>query len=122
MPIGTIVVSGGAAGPDSWAVDAARERGLPVIVYRPHLAGVMSRFDATERYYGRNQRIVDDCDRLIAFPAPDRKGGTEDTIRRALRASRSISVEWRRRGGPSISTSFGAATGAAVSAQSREIE
>jgi hypothetical protein len=92
LPIGTIVVSGGARGPDTWAEEAARARGLPVIVRRPHLAGVTSPFDATERYYGRNQRIVDDCDRLIAFPAPDRKGGTEDTIRRALRAGKPVEL------------------------------
>jgi hypothetical protein len=92
LPTGTIVVSGGATGPDSWAVEAARERGLPVIVYRPRLAGVTSRFDATERYYGRNQRIVDSGDRVIAFPSPDRKGGAEDTIRRAQKAGKPVDL------------------------------
>jgi hypothetical protein len=94
LPIGTIVVSGGAKGPDSWAEAAARARGLPVIVHRPLLAGVTWRFDAAERYYGRNQRIVDGCDRVIAFAAPDRKGGTEDTIRRALRAGKPVDLRW----------------------------
>jgi hypothetical protein len=29
-----------------------------------------------------------DADRIIAFPAADRTGGTEDTIRRAVRAAK----------------------------------
>src|ERR1700739_2122332 len=90
LPIGTVIVSGGATGPDSWAAAAACARGLEVVVHHPDLEGVRSRFEATQRFYARNQAIVDDCDELIAFPAPDRKGGTEDTIRRALRAGKPV--------------------------------
>lgn len=32
----------------------------------------------------RNTLIAQDCDILIALPAPDRTGGTEDTIRKVL--------------------------------------
>ena len=39
-----------------------------------------------------NQRIVDDSDRVIAFVALDRTGGTEDTIRRAERAGKPVEV------------------------------
>lgn len=92
LPIGTIVVSGGASGPDTWAEEAARARGLPVIALRPYRAGIASRFEAVERYYARNQRVVDDCDRVIAFVAPDRKGGTEDTIRRAVKAGKPVEI------------------------------
>ena len=56
------------------------------------LAGIATRFQATERYYARNQCIVEDCDRLIAFVAPDRSGGTEDTIRRAQRAGKPVEL------------------------------
>lgn len=85
LPPDSVVVSGGAAGPDSWAVDAARQRGLPEpIVHLPE-KGARTRWEATERFYARNQKIVDDSDELVAFVAPDRKGGTEDTIRRAQR-------------------------------------
>lgn len=85
LPAGSVVVSGGAAGPDTWAVDAAKARGLETSVLLPDLDGVSSRHDATKRYYARNQRIADDSDAIVAFVAPDRKGGTEDTIRRALK-------------------------------------
>ena len=79
----TVVVSGGADGPDTWAEEEARRAGLDVRVFRPDLAGVRNRGEATRRYYARNQQIVDASDELAALVSPDRKGGTEDTIRRA---------------------------------------
>jgi hypothetical protein len=47
---------------------------------------------ASRRALLRNQRIVDDSDLIIAFIAPDRTGGTEDTIRRAMRAGKPVEV------------------------------
>lgn len=49
-------------------------------------------YQAAQRHYDRNQRIIDDCDRVIAFAASDRTGGTEDTIRRAGRAGKPVEV------------------------------
>ena len=92
LPLGTIVITGAARGPDSWAEQAARARGLEVVVHSPDLGGVHARWQAAERYYARNQRIVDDADRIIAFVAPDRTGGTEDTIRRAVRAGKPVEL------------------------------
>jgi hypothetical protein len=60
--------------------------------HRPELAGVRGYGPAVRRYHDRNQRIVEDCDRLIAFVAPDRTGGTEDTIRRARRAGKPVEL------------------------------
>jgi hypothetical protein len=92
LPVGSVVISGGAGGPDRWAEDAARVRGLEVIVHHPDLDDVYARWELAQRYQTRNQRIVDDSDRLLAFPAPDRTGGTEDTIRRALRAGKPVEL------------------------------
>ncbi|GGC90463.1 SLOG family protein [Chelatococcus reniformis] len=92
LPAGTIVVSGGCRGVDSWAADAARARGLPVTELLPDLGGVRSRGEASRRYHERNQQVVDAADRVIAFVAPSRKGGTEDTIRRAQRAGKPVQI------------------------------
>jgi hypothetical protein len=89
---GTIVITGGAKGPDHWAEEAARARGLAVEVHEPDLDGAHTRWQAAERFYARNQRIVDEADMVIAFVAPDRTGGTEDTIRRAVRAGKPAEV------------------------------
>jgi hypothetical protein len=88
----TVVVTGGAIGPDRWAEQAARSRGLDVVVHAPDLGEVSTRWQANRRYYARNQAIVDDSDRIIAFVAADRTGGTEDTIRRAKRAGKPVEL------------------------------
>ena len=88
----TVIVTGGAREPDRWAEQAARRRGLGVVVHKPDLAGAFTRWRAADRYYARNQRIVNDSDRIIAFIAPDRTGGTEDTIRRAEHAGKPVDV------------------------------
>ena len=87
---GTVVITGGAEGPDRWAEQAARARGLEVVVHEPDLDGVGARWQAAERFYARNQRLVDDSNRVIAFVAPERTGGTEDAIRRAVRAGKPV--------------------------------
>jgi hypothetical protein len=92
LPPDTIIVTGGAAGPDTWAAEIGRERGLTVIEHLPDLAGVRNRGEATRRYYARNQRIADDCDRMVALVAPDRKGGTEDSIRRAIALGKPVTI------------------------------
>jgi hypothetical protein len=91
LPIGTVVVSGGSRGVDSWAAAASRA-GLEVQVHRPELDQVRCRGEAARRYYDRNQRVIDDCDRVIAFPSRDRTGGTEDTIRRAHKAGKPVEI------------------------------
>lgn len=83
LPEGTVVVSGGAKGPDKWAEIAAKARRLDTLIFLPDLGNVRHRGEVTRRYYERNQTVVDHCDVLHAFVSEDRKGGTEDTIRRA---------------------------------------
>jgi len=92
LPPGTVVISGGAKGPDRWAEQAARARGLAVVVHEPDLSGACTHWEAAERFYARNQAIVNDSDRIIAFVAPDRSGGTEDTIRRAQRSGKPVEL------------------------------
>jgi len=83
VPSSCLVVSGGCRGVDAWAVEAARARGMQTRELRPQLAGARNYGEISQRYYDRNQRIVEASDVLVAFVAPDRTGATEDTIRRA---------------------------------------
>jgi hypothetical protein len=85
LALETVVVTGGAQGPDQWAEEAARTRGFVVAVHKPDLDGAVTRWQMADRYYARNQRIVDDSDMLVAFVTADWTGGTEDTIRRRAR-------------------------------------
>lgn len=90
LPASAAIISGGARGPDTWARDAAKARGLPYVEHLPDLNSVRNKGEATRRYYSRNQKVVDDCDLLVALVAPDRRGGTEDTIRRASAAGKPV--------------------------------
>lgn len=85
LPSGSVVVSGGCRGVDSWAVASARARGLAVREFLPDLAGAsgLSYHQICERYYARNRLIAESCDVLVAFVSSDRRGGTENTIRHA---------------------------------------
>lgn len=85
LPVGSVVVSGGCHGVDSWAASAARQRGLVVREFRPDFAGfeTLSYPEKCQRYYERNLRIVQNSDVIHAFVASDRTGGTENTIQHA---------------------------------------
>ena len=62
LPVDTVVITGGAKGVDEAAEKAARERGLDVVV---HYANWTLYGKAAGQI--RNQVVVDDCDRLVAF-------------------------------------------------------
>jgi len=83
LPADTVIVPGERRGPDTWAEEAARKHGLAVEVFRPDLEGAGTQGQVTRRYH--NRRIVDIADQLIALVAPNRRGGTRHTIRRAER-------------------------------------
>ena len=78
---GDVIVSGGCPkGADRYAEILAKVHGLSITIHYPNW-----------RRYGRgaglkrNTLVAQDADILIACVAPDRKGGTEDTIKKFKR-------------------------------------
>jgi len=85
FPAGTVIVSGGCMGVDTWAASAARDHGLEVIEHLPDLPPTGSpRWEFTQAYHARNRLIAEDVDVLYAFVAQNRRGGTENTIKHAM--------------------------------------
>jgi hypothetical protein len=82
----SIIVSGGAQGPDTWAVEDAEDLGLHAEVFKAdwpkhgRAAGMI-----------RNTQIVERCDRVVAFWDGISKG-TLDTIRKATRAGKPVLI------------------------------
>jgi hypothetical protein len=91
LPFGVVIVSGGADGVDAAATEYAKLRGLETREHLPDLEGCKARHEYTERYYARNQKIVDDCDLLVAFTEKD-SGGTWDAIKRARKAGKPLKI------------------------------
>lgn len=102
------VVSGGAQGPDSYAVAWANSRKLPVPIVHPADWSNLSHPDAViktrrDKYqtkydalagFRRNQTIVDDSNVIVAF-VPDADNptkGTADTIKRARDAGKPVYI------------------------------
>lgn len=80
-----IIISGGCKiGADRFAEVIAAELGISIIIFRPDLKRKLpmpSRRDIINAYYTRNWKVAKECDHLMALVAPDRKGGTENTIK-----------------------------------------
>lgn len=86
LPPDTVVVTGGARGVDRVAADEAESRGLAVVIH-------CAKWDDEGRSagYRRNIRIVEDCDRVVAFWDGGSRG-TQHTIDIARRKGRPVEV------------------------------
>lgn len=81
-----IIVSGGCyKGGDRFAERIVKQQGRTIIIHYPD-------WDTYGRGAGfvRNTKIAEDCDVLLALVAPDRKGGTEDTVKKAMKMGKQI--------------------------------
>jgi hypothetical protein len=91
LPQGVTVISGGARGVDTAAAETARKAGLNVVECLPDLTGCTEKHEFTQRYYARNQKIVEEADLVVAFTESDH-GGTWDTIKRAVKANKPVKI------------------------------
>ena len=78
----TLIISGGCPqGADKFAEELAKELSIPIKIYYPEKVQPGSpRWAYTKVNYARNKLIALSSHQLIALVAPDRKGGTENTI------------------------------------------
>ena len=83
------LVSGGCPiGADHFAEALAKEHRIPITIHYPDKSKLKDNspyWDYVKINHDRNTLIANDADILIAIVAPDRKGGTEDTIKKFLK-------------------------------------
>lgn len=85
--IGTdFIITGGASGVDTFAMEYAKEHGIGLIVLYPDID-----IPNPDRYFERNYRIVLQCDGVLAFNKKDRSG-TKHTINIALRLNKKVRI------------------------------
>ncbi len=95
LPQESIIVSGGCHGPDTWAEESAKQRGMDVIVYLPNMPNKGAPlYEFTKAYYARNREIVQNADILHAFVTPKRTGGTENAIKIAKKLNKNIVIHF----------------------------
>lgn len=76
-----VIISGGCPkGADRFAEELAEELSIEIIVYAPDKAK-KGRINTLKAFKDRNMKIAEDSDILIAAVSPERKGGTEQTIK-----------------------------------------
>jgi len=87
-----VIVSGGCPkGADAFAEIAAEELGNETIIHLPQKPPKGSpRWAYTKANYARNTLIAEDSDILYALVHEDRKGGTEDTIKKGEKLGKKI--------------------------------
>jgi len=86
---GDVIISGGCPkGGDRFAELIAKTDNIKIIIHYPDKASLPHpayKWDYARINFDRNTLIAQDSDVLIACAAADRKGGTEDTIKKFLK-------------------------------------
>jgi predicted Rossmann fold nucleotide-binding protein DprA/Smf involved in DNA uptake len=90
LDINDVVVSGGCRGPDTFAEEAAINRGMKTKIFRPNLKDIKDKGDMVKRYYSRNKEVAEASDVIYALVHPSRTGGTESTITFAQRLGKKV--------------------------------
>ena len=102
---GWTLVSGGAPGVDTWAEDYAKLMRWKTIILKANWKdlthpdaviknGKYGKYDAMAGFR-RNQLIVDEADKVVAF-WDGKSSGTKDTIDRAIRVGKPIDIYVRK--------------------------
>jgi hypothetical protein len=80
-----MLISGGCKkGADHFAEELAGGNDNHIRIHYPKVSSNMSKAQYRTACYDRNTLIAEDSDILLACVAPNRKGGTEDTIKKFL--------------------------------------
>lgn len=96
LDLNDTIVSGGCYGPDKWAEERAKQRGMPEpIIHEPKIHPYMTYHEKVQEFYKRNRKIVNDSDKIIAFVADQntQTGGTWYTIKHAKKMKIPVEIK-----------------------------
>lgn len=82
----SLIISGGAKGADSLAEKFADEHNIEKLIFKPEY-----QIYGKKATFVRNQQIVENCEKLIAF-WDELSKGTESTIKKAVKKGKDVEV------------------------------
>jgi len=96
LPADSVIVTSSCKGVCTWAVSAAKERGLEVKVFSPDLNNIKANFEVAKRYYERNRQLITASDVICAFISEEAgfTGGTKFEVEYALKIGKPVQLLW----------------------------
>lgn len=96
LPHDSVIVTSACKGVCTWTIHHAKERKMDVLVYKPDLTNICSRFDIPKRYYQRNRELIEKCDFVHAFISKENgyTGGTRFEIQYAAKIRKPVELHW----------------------------
>jgi uncharacterized phage-like protein YoqJ len=93
LPKGSIVVSGGRKGVDTWAIELAREFGFKTVEFYPYVPPEdCAVWTLKNSQKTQNQKIINSSDVIYAFVAEDREGTTESLVKLAEKSGVPVEI------------------------------
>lgn len=92
LPLSTIIISGGASGVDSKAEECARSRRMSRGVHEPLRWTGQTKGEYAAECLKRNVKIINACDRVVAFREAGKSRGTDHALRYARKIGKPYEV------------------------------
>lgn len=91
-----VIVTSDCDGVCTWTQQKAEEQGMKVIVFKPDLTNIRSRFEVPKIYYQRNRELIQSCDFVHAFFSKEGgyTGGTRFEVEYAVKIGRPVKIHW----------------------------
>ena len=99
LPKDCVIVTSGCDGVCTWTWQKAEERNMKVIVFKPDLTNIRSRFEVPKLYYQRNRELIQSCDFVHAFISEEGgyTGGTRFEVDYALKLGKPVKLHRENR-------------------------
>ena len=96
LPKDVVIVTSGCDGVCTWTQQKAEELNMDVLIFKPDLTNIRSRFEVPKIYYQRNRELIQICDFVHAFISKEGgyTGGTRFEVEFAIKIGRPVKIHW----------------------------
>jgi len=96
LPKDVVIVTSGCDGVCTWTQQMAKDWDMEVLIFKPDLTNIRSRFEVPKIYYQRNRELIEACDFVNAFFSKEGgyTGGTRFEVEYAVKIGRPVKIHW----------------------------